>query len=721
MKSLNRRLGLGAVIAISMSAMLGSGIFVLPGIVVNHTGPGIWVAYILSAICVLPAALSKSELATAMPTSGGTYVYLDRTFGPFFGTIAGLGLFLSLLLKSAFALVGFGAYLNVMAQLPLLPMSLTLLTLIIALNIMGVGKVSGTLVFVVMLTTISMMGLSTWSIFSLDTKLITADLPQGFSGILAGTAIVFVAFAGVTKVAAIAEEIRNPEKNLPRGILLSLFIVTLIYCFVSFVLVGNVPIAELDGNLKPIHTLAVTVGGNYLGVAISVIAVLTMVSMANAGILAASRFPFAMGRDKLLPSQFGEINSKFLTPIWSIVLSGIIVFLIILNFEVEKIAKLASSFMIMVYMAENFAVVILRETRTQWYKPTYKSLLYPWTQIFGVISGALLLVYMRHVLLFSIISIAVPGVLLFMLYSRKRVKRKGVLSIKGVRKDLVLEPEDEGGDRAIIQRLENLDLTEDAQVVVAMFGKERSPEMLVELGIALSEEDTIEVTHLTEVPEQASLSDFWREPAAVKSLRRRMKAMSATRDMGIKFDPVISHDIFKTIYEISQRLHCNWLVTEWGGKTRGAFTMHNPMGWLKNHLSCHHATFNDKGIRYIRKIMVVIQFDDNDELAVDTADHLAKVYDAELCIVAVNKRDNEDSVTVADLERLKAKCLLCKKTPSFLILSGNSKLNPVIEATVEYDLVVLGAPIQEDPLERFFGTEHDKLMAQSACSVVSVH
>jgi amino acid transporter len=93
--------------------MLGSGIFVLPGLAASLTGPSIWLAYLVAAICVLPAALSKAELATAMPTSGGTYVYVERAFGPLVGTIAGVGLWLSLILKSAFSLVGLSAYLGV--------------------------------------------------------------------------------------------------------------------------------------------------------------------------------------------------------------------------------------------------------------------------------------------------------------------------------------------------------------------------------------------------------------------------------------------------------------------------------------------------------------------------------------------------------------------------------------------------------------------------------
>jgi APA family basic amino acid/polyamine antiporter len=90
-KQLQAQLELPAVIAISLSAMLGSGIFVLPGIASGKTGPSIWLAYVVAALCVLPAALCKAELATAMPSSGGTYVYLDRTFGPLAGTVAGLG------------------------------------------------------------------------------------------------------------------------------------------------------------------------------------------------------------------------------------------------------------------------------------------------------------------------------------------------------------------------------------------------------------------------------------------------------------------------------------------------------------------------------------------------------------------------------------------------------------------------------------------------------
>ena len=111
--TLERKLGLASVVIISLSAMLGSGLFVLPALVMLDMGggtaplAGIWLAYLLAAIAILPAAVSKGELSTAMPSSGGSYVYIERTYGPLLGTVSGIGLWGASMLKSAFALIGF--------------------------------------------------------------------------------------------------------------------------------------------------------------------------------------------------------------------------------------------------------------------------------------------------------------------------------------------------------------------------------------------------------------------------------------------------------------------------------------------------------------------------------------------------------------------------------------------------------------------------------------
>lgn len=717
MKTLERRLGLGSVVAISISSMLGSGIFVLPGLAFILTGPSLWMAYLLSALCVLPAALSKSELATAMPTSGGTYVYLDRTFGPIVGTISGLGLWLSLLLKSAFALVGFGAYLSVFSKVPLQMASLALLSVIVLLNILGIGKVTGALIFVVLMSVLGLAGLGVIGVTQIDYLNFDPFLPHGIDGLVAATGFVFVSFAGVTKVAAIAEEIKKPERNLPKGIFLSLVIVTVIYCGVSFLLAGTLGVEGLSGNLKPIYSLGLSVGGYWIGMAAAVLGVLTMTSMANAGILAASRFPFAMGRDRLLPGIIGTLDSRFLTPVVSIILSGIIVAGSILFFDVTKIAKLASAFMLLIYMSENIAVIVLREARMQWYKPSYRSPLYPWAQIFGIVSTLYLLTIMGLTAVTAIVAISIPGFLIYVFYARKRINRKGVIGLKGVRKDSDIEKNDVYKSE---QHLHFVHLPEKASVLVALFGKEHSQDTLIEMGRALADDNTVEVVHLLEVPEQTVLSDVTEDNVQVRGIRRRIRAMIQERQANISFDPIADHDILRTTYDISKKLDSNWLLVEWVGKTRGAFTIHNPIGWLRDHLSCNIVVFRDAGIRYFKKVLVLLDKSKNDQIVVDAADHLAKVYGARLHLVRVvseNDHDYNEELERAYLEKVQSTI----GSPSqFEILTAKNKMKAMVSLSADYDLMFFAQPANQSFRNRIFGTEMDSLIAQAACSVVNI-
>ena len=421
---LERRLDLGTVVAISISTMLGSGIFVLPGLAFAKTGPSVFLAYLIAGVMVIPAALSKAELATSMPTSGGTYVYLERTFGPATGTIAGLGLWMSLLLKSAFALMGFGAYLSVMADMDIRPMALGLLVLITLLNLVGVRKVGQAQTVVVIMSILGLavlMGVSFWN-WEMRIKAPTEFLDHGLGGFFAAAGFVFVSFAGVTKIAAIAEEVKNPNRNIPMGIILSLLGAMTIYGVVIFVLTQFIPAATFGEDLHPIYTLALILKGNWFGILFACVGIITMVSMANAGVLAASRFPFAMDRDNLMPKMFRKVDARFKTPTIAIILTTAAMACAILFLNVEKIAKLASSFKIMAFMMVNLAVIVLRELPIQWYKPSYKSPLYPGLQIFGLLSGGVLLAMMGFWGLLGATVIAAVGGMLYLSYEDGSVR-----------------------------------------------------------------------------------------------------------------------------------------------------------------------------------------------------------------------------------------------------------------------------------------------------------
>ena len=120
MVELQRSLGLSAVFTVSLGAMIGSGIFVLPGLAAEVAGPAAVLAYLIAGVVVVPAAVSQSELATAMPRAGGAYFFIDRAMGPLVGTVAGFGVWFALVFKSAFALVGLGGYLRYFVDLPML-------------------------------------------------------------------------------------------------------------------------------------------------------------------------------------------------------------------------------------------------------------------------------------------------------------------------------------------------------------------------------------------------------------------------------------------------------------------------------------------------------------------------------------------------------------------------------------------------------------------------
>jgi len=433
---LERSLSLIGVIIISLSAMIGSGLFVLPSFAAEIMGPGIWLAFLLSALVVLPGAYSKSELASTMPESGGSYVYLERTFGPILGTISGLGLWASFLLKSAFALIGFSAYMYTVTTyfdvtVNALTVTMSALVLITILNIFGIKKVKSFQTPILALTTALLIFICVVQLFDGNTDFSRPidgafDVSKNDPKLLAeSAALVFVAYAGIIKVGAIGGEVKNPQKNLPHGILLSLLLVTILYCSVTFIMMASVDgtwwLEDGKAREDPVFAFVDAVASTRVGLVMATLAVLTMISGALSGVLAASRFLFAIARDNLLPQPLEDINIKFETPHWAIIITSIAMAICILTLPVKDVAKLASGFQIMVLIALNFSVIILRNANFEhdWYHPKFKSPLYPWMQIFGIISGSALVIIMGEKAIYGGLAAVVIGVSTYYIYGEK--------------------------------------------------------------------------------------------------------------------------------------------------------------------------------------------------------------------------------------------------------------------------------------------------------------
>ena len=726
MKKLERSLALPAVIAISLGGMLGSGIFVLPGLAAVKTGPSLWLAYLIAAICILPAALSKSELATAMPSSGGTYVYIERAFGPLFGTISGIGLWLAMLLKSAFALVGLGAYMLVvinMDQELTKYVALIFLAIIFVLNITGVKKVGKFQLYAVGISVLSLIMISFFGLQYMDPEFLTPFKTKGNIGLLSTVAFVYLSYSGVTKVAAIAEEIKNPSRNLPLAMILSLVLITIIYVVVSFVLVGNIPVETLGNDLKPIYTLSLKMGGPIIGVLMAIIGIITLISTANAGVLASSRFPFAMARDKLLPEFMSKIDKKYLTPVTTITITCITMLLVILFLDVIKIAKLASAFKVMMFVSVNMAVIVLRETSAQWYRPKYKSPLYPYVQIFGILSGLFFLAFLGMMPILAIFGIFILGAIIYSVYG-KEVMRTGVLRNYGHRPALYLfnKKEDEKEEQPLeeIKTTTNIDpkIASDAGAIVPLLGNENSPEALVDIAAAINSKKKIQALKITEIPNQTYLDAVLEDSSASMSLKRRLTGLSKSKGVTVDFESVVTHELSNTINELSSQSSCEWLVMGWDGRSHSGILVSNPIGWLLANINSNLALFKDKGVRHVGKVLLALRPGRKDRNFIETAQRVCTFYGASLTLLHVVPEKTTSKTIFAMEEKSSSKLEQSTVKAEVSIVKSDDPVGTISGMSAGYDLLILGTPEKDNWINVLFGGGKDKFTEKSACSVL---
>ena len=425
---LKKELGLASVFCIATGAMISSGLFVLPGLAFAKAGPAMILAYLLAGVLVVPAMLSKAELATAMPKAGGSYFYIERSMGALPGTLAGLASWFSLALKSAFALVGIGAFARLiwpdLTETEIKAIAIGFCLVFTLLNLVGIKHVGRAQV---LLVAILLGTLGLYIIFAAPAvkhDYFADFMPHGLGSVFATAAFVFVSYGGLTKVASVAEEVKNPGRNVPLGMFLAFLVVQLAYLLVTFVTVGLVENTALSGSLTPISLGAKVAMGNAGVIILAAGAMLAFITTANSGILSASRSPMAMSRDDLLPRFLGKINHRFQTPHISIIATTIFMIAVIAFLSIENLVKTASTMMILMFLFVNISLIIMRASKLQNYRPVFHCPLYPWIQIAAIILYIFLIIEMGPVPLLITAGFAVLAVGWYMLYGKVRVGRE---------------------------------------------------------------------------------------------------------------------------------------------------------------------------------------------------------------------------------------------------------------------------------------------------------
>jgi len=438
--ALKRTLGVWGVTALGVGAIIGTGIFVLTGkAAALNAGPAIVISFVIAGIVSALAALCYAELASSVPVSGSAYTYVYATLGEFIAWIVGWGLILEYALGAATVAIGWSGYFSdflyatfgiaipkMLRTNPFeggfinLPAALIIL-LITVLLIRGTQE-SSTVNKIIVATKLAVVAFfivigsrhvtpANWHPFA----------PFGVDGIINGAGLVFFAYIGFDAVSTSAEEVRNPARDLPRGIIGSLAICTVLYIIVSAILTGIVPYSRLNVP-SPVSFALIQVGLNWAGAIVALGAIAGLTTVLLVMLYGQSRIFFAMSRDGLLPPLFSRVHPTFRTPFLSSAIVGIVVAVVAALGELDVVANLVNIGTLAAFALVSIGVVVLRHR-----EPNLKrGFRVPWSPVVPILSalGALALIF-KGLPLMTILSFftwMAIGLVVYFSYSRRRSK-----------------------------------------------------------------------------------------------------------------------------------------------------------------------------------------------------------------------------------------------------------------------------------------------------------
>ena len=423
---LKRELNLMGVFCIASGAMISSGLFILPGLAYAQAGPAVIICYLLAGLLSLPGMLSIAEMTTAMPKAGGDCFTIIRSMGPAVGSVAGLLSWFSLAMKSAFALIGMSVFTVLIVDVDIHLIAVAFCLIFLFINVIGIKRAGRTQVFLVAGLLMLMLLYIVVGLPVVKVDRFSPFVSHGLASVFFTTGFVFVSFAGLLKIASVAEEIKNPARNIPLGMILSLLVVSILYTLMIFVTVGVLDTESLSHSLTPISDGASVFMGQSGRIALAVAAILAFLSTANAGIMTAARSLVPLAGDGLLPAFFGKINARFRTPHNALLLTGLFIILA-LFLKLHILVEAASIVLILTNILSCTSVIILRESRIQNYQPRFRTPLYPWMQIVGIIGFGFLLLEMGAEALAISFILIIGGLFVYWFYGRIRTNREYAL------------------------------------------------------------------------------------------------------------------------------------------------------------------------------------------------------------------------------------------------------------------------------------------------------
>ena len=718
-----RELGLKEGLAVGLGTMIGAGIFVLPAIAVERAGQAAALSYLIAGLICLPVAMIISELATGMPRAGGSYTFIAQALGPLAGSVVGPANWLGLTFANGFYLIAAGQYLALFIPIPPWVGAVVAGLLFTLLNFRG-AKISGSVQHLVVIVLVAILVL-----FVVVGMLQGPEIPRetfplhGWGAVVGTVGLIIVSFTGFEKVSTIAEEIKNPGRNLPLAIVSSVAIATVLYVLIVLVATGLAAPAEI--NLE--KGLLVEAAGQAVGpigeMVMVIAALLATLSSANAATMASSRISYGMGRDRVLPGWFGHAHPRFNTPSNGILFTGGLGTLLAMTGRAETLAEISSALFMVSYALLCVSVVVMRGAKRRWYQPSFRAPLYP---VLPVVTGLLCLSVILTMDPFSRTA-GIGLVALNLIWYGVWVRRQAVVTGE-------IGPlwERERPLEGMIEAAEAAVRGEKNEVLIPLL-EDSDPASLLELATALAladEQVVITVLDIKAVPTQTplELAQAWlseRQGTREYALRQ-MVAQAAARGVPVRTLRRAAHGLDTGVLAVAEtRPAVGLILMSWRGALSASRIYGSPTKRILEEAECDVAVLRARELKQISRVLVPIGGGPHARLGLRLASQIAQGDEATLTVLRV-LRPSEDLDVEVEMRGLQhvTRDVLGEAASSVSVRVQVHEA--VIEGIVreaqegEHDLLVIGAS-EEWPIKSLLvGALPDAVADRAPCSVLMV-
>jgi amino acid transporter/nucleotide-binding universal stress UspA family protein len=732
-----RDLGLFDATMIGVGAMIGAGIFVLTGLAAGEAGPASILAFALNGVVTLLTAFSYAELASAIPRAGGGYSFVRMAFPGAVGFLSGWMLWFAYTVACSLYALGFAGYFwellhkyfpgftSAVIDLTGAHPAVVVVTLAVGiafiwLNVRGAavtGKAENVLTIAKIITLGVFIFFGLLVVFGEPqqvTENFTPFLPNGFGGVLVAMGLTFIAFEGYDLIATVAEEIKDPERNIPRATFLSLGIAVLIYLLVLFVSLGALSVPgestwEFLGRYK--ETAIVHAADAFMpafGVALIVLGgLLSTMSALNATVMAASRVAFSMGRDMWLPKRVSAIHARRRTPHVAIVLTGVILLAMALTLPIEAVGSSASLIFLLTFAMVNLSTIVLRRKHPE-IPRRYRVPLYPVLPALGFLLNIFLALYQfnfQPIAWYITIGWIVVGLLLYYAVFEKKAS--------------AVEPQ-------VLIPTRGRTPEQDAApcVLVSLYNPDNIG-VLLDMAVPEARRRGVRLVAMTvvEVPPQVPIHEGTRFAHHKEALLHRAQRMASDRGVPLETDLVFAHRASDGILAAIERHRAEALIIGWKGYTNSRDRIFGEIAdRIIRHADCDLMVLKIGKKKSLDTCLLPTAGGPNAQLASTIVGAIAEDLDMEVSAGYVLPKEAPEEERTLGMQRMDA--VLRDIAPDVRskkrIIESSSVAGGIARASRDYDLVVIGAAKEQMLKVMLFGEIPEKVARYSPSSVLVV-